>query len=154
MRTQLPQDYKELARLYGNGRFLEFFDIYTPRSPTTEGRLVNAVQMARSDFIYAAQGSHFFDLPPLPIWPRPGGLLACGQTANGDQIFWLTRGLVDEWPIVIWDRSCEEGIRLHTFDCDLTDFLAEVAAGAIESEVFPGRWSPEAGGSAFRSSPP
>ena len=146
--AQLPYDYKELLRLYGAGRFMRFFDIVGPTSPTAEGRLVNFMSAAHSSFIYDRQGSWFYDDPPLPIWPRPGGLLACGQTGWGDYIFWLTRGHVPEWPIVVWDRTREQ---LESFEYDLTDFLAEIAKGNIHSESFPGTWDPHPGGQAFMS---
>lgn len=147
----LPFDYKELIRLYGAGRFLGFFDICGPWSPTPEGRFDNIRTRARTDFVYAVQGSMIFDDPPLPIWPRPGGLMAFGETLSGGYLFWLTRGLVDEWPIVIWDWTHNE---LESFECDLTDFLAGVANGSIRSEKFPDTWRPDPTAGFAVASPP
>jgi len=132
--TPLPIDYKELMRLYGAGSFMEFFDICGPRSPTVPGKLEHVVSAAAIEFIQDIQGGFLFDDPPLPIWPRLGGLFACGWTWSGNYIFWLTRGLVSEWPIVIWDRNRQT---LEHFEYDLTDFLAGVATGNIRSEIFP-----------------
>ncbi len=149
--SPLPIDYKELARLYGRGQFLAFFDIYTPKGPTLESRFFDAINIARATFLQEVQGSFIFDDPPLPIWPRPGGLLACGETGWGDYLFWLTRGPVEEWPIVLWSRERQQ---LESFEYDLTDFLAGVATGEIESASFPGKWSADLGMPAYTPLPP
>lgn len=133
---QMPIDYKELVRLYGSGRFFEFFDIYAPRSPIASCRLIDAIQAVRSLFLQEVQGGSFiFDDPPLPLWPRPGGLLACGRTAWGDYLFWLTRGLPSEWPVVLWDRY--QG-QLTLFEYDLSDFLAGITNRTIGHDRIPG----------------
>jgi hypothetical protein len=128
LRTRLPQDYKDLMRLYGAGLFAGFFAIYLPAGPTIGSCIVpTALGLQRS----------LIDDPSVPIYPRPGGLLVCGLTHNGEYICWLTRGSTpDEWPIVVWDvrPRCEEE-EYTTFECDLTDFIAGIIS---RGNVFPG----------------
>jgi len=126
LRTSLPQDYKDFCRLYGLGHLIEFFGLYAPVSKSPYQQLVRAVRSMRYLFSYIE--------PPPPLWPARGGLLACGQTDNGDQLFWLTRGHLSEWPIVVWDRGLQE---FETFECDITDFLAGVINGDIRPAAFP-----------------
>jgi len=129
--TPLPQDYKDFVRLYGCGEFMEFLTIHVPRSRSQYVRLeAEAYAVARLAGELADDELPF----PYPFWPTPGGLLACGKTDNGDNLFWLTRGSPDDWTVVVWGRGSGE---FEAFDCGLTDFLAGVATGGIEPEDFP-----------------
>jgi hypothetical protein len=116
--TELPQDYKDLVRLYGSGRFLEWIDIYNPLCPSYGCRLIPEVYVVQQFFLEYA--------PEFPMYPQPGGLLACGSTNTGEYILWLTRGPVLEWPIVVWDHDPVDDKEIQLFECDLTDYLAGV----------------------------
>jgi hypothetical protein len=140
----LPQDYKDLVRLYGSGQFMNFYTVYVPTAPNKPGPFEHAIQAARHAFIYDMQGSLLLDDdPPLPIWPRKGGMLACGETGWGDLLFWLTRGDVSEWPVVIWDREKKTAA---TFEGD----LAGIWAGDVSADCLPYGWDQSQ--PAFRSS--
>jgi hypothetical protein len=76
----------------------------------------------------------FEDDLPYPFWPSPGGLLAFGKTDFGDYLFWLTHGPPNDWRVVVWGRGLQQ---FEAFDCNLTDFLAGVAAGGILPDDFP-----------------
>jgi hypothetical protein len=126
LRTRLPQDYKDLMRLYGYGQYMEFFAINAVVSPTLACRLVPEAFYVQRTFVANT---------PYPMHPQPGGLLACGGTDDGEQILWLTRGATpDEWPVVVWDHDPVDKEVTH-YECDLTDFLAGVITGRI---LFPG----------------
>lgn len=130
--TALPQDYKDLARLYGRGRFMAFLYVNLPGSSVRRGSLESELGLAGEMVNYG--------MPvPYPVWPEPGGLLNVGLTEFNDRLFWLTRGDPADWPIVVWDRALQ---RLETFDCSLTDFLARLAAGEVAPEGFVGRSAP------------
>lgn len=127
--TKLPQDYKDLVRLYGRGRFLEFLYVNLPGSPERRGSLEGELGLAREMVNYGVP-------VPYPTWPEPGGLLNFGLTDFNDRLFWLRRGDPSDWRIVVWDRAFQ---KLETFDCGLTDFLAGLATGEIAPEGFSGR---------------
>lgn len=146
--TQLPPDYKDLMRVYGSGMFMGFVEIYDPIDPIDPriGRqLLPEIHEVRKLF------ARFH--PHLPIYPQPGGLLVCGSTDTGEYIFWLTRGFVSEWPIVVWDHDCDEDEELELFECDLTDYLAGLISGDIRPRTAPEAWEAGEGEEVFRSTP-
>ncbi len=124
--TPLPEDYKDIVRVYGDGVYLNLLFAYMPIGESDHVTLIPQV--------YRVQKIFSEDYGPL-MYPRPGGLLGCGETHDGDYIFWLTRGPVSEWPIVVWDRGASEEEKFTTFECDLTDFIAGLVTGSLR---FPG----------------
>lgn len=131
--TSLPQDYKDFARLYGSGYFMEFLGIYIPRTTNPNTRFERNVPLISRMFreVAAQDGEEF----PYGFWPTPGGLVSLGATDNGDMLFWRAQGPPETWRIVIWDGGFQS---FETVDCDLTDFLAGLATGEIQPEAFPG----------------
>ena len=123
----IPPDYKDLVRVYGSGYYMEFFGIHVPRSANLNLRLETQV---------AAICATFSDRDELiyPLWPDPGGLVPFGGTDNGDFLFWLPRRALADWSIVVWDRGLGN---FEVFDCDLTNFIAGLATGAIVPKEFP-----------------
>lgn len=142
---RLPEDYKELARIYGSGTFMGFISIYDAVGPDPDCQLVPELSEVRRFF------RQYW--PDIPIYPQPGGLLACGSTNTGEYLFWLTRGLVSEWPIVVWDHDCLEGEELELFEYDLTNFLAGLVTGEIRPRAFPEDMELQPGETAFESRP-
>src|SRR5436190_8612426 len=95
--TPLPQDYKDFARLYGSGYFMEFLGLYVPKSRNPNCRLEMQVRDICSSFV--ADGD---DLGlPYPLWPAADGLLPFGQTDNGHYLLWVTRGAPDDWCVAV-----------------------------------------------------
>lgn len=125
--TALPQDYKDLVRVYGSGCYMEFFEIDVPRCPNFNIRLEYQVPLVSENFVYGDDRSY-------ALWPTPGGLLPFGGTDNGDSLFWLTRGAPADWGVVVWDQA---DLDFELFDCDLTSFLAGLATGEILPKAFP-----------------
>ena len=128
--SELPPDYKELVRRYGDGAFLEAFGIYNPACVNPFGRFPYAADRVREMFVRERS---------FPMSPQPGGLLAIGESDGGHYILWLTRGPASEWPIVVWGDYGTEGQETETFECDLTDFLA----GLITGEIWPRSFGPD-----------
>jgi hypothetical protein len=73
--SPLPQDYKDYARLYGSGYFLQFLHVDTPRTGNPNIRLEKQVPSMCAMF---AQFDG--DDRPYPLWPEPGGLMPFGGT--------------------------------------------------------------------------
>lgn len=127
--TALPQDFKDFARLYGSGGFMDFIWIMVPWSSDRGVAYARSVGEACRTFNRISL--------PYPVWPDAGGVFPAGVTSNGDQIFWLPQGDPEAWRIVVWDRGEGEGEDVETFDVDLTDFLAGLATGQISPKAFP-----------------
>jgi len=130
----LPPDYKDYIATYGAGYFMQFMSVFLPKSWTVNLRLGAQVRLkagSARDVLLASE-----EEPPYPIWPDPGGLVAFGGTDNGDELFWLTRGAPQDWPVVVW----YEDSNVELFDCDMTDFLAGIVTGAIFADVFDEDW--------------
>lgn len=125
--TLLPPDYKDFARLYGGGYFMEFLGVYIPRYRNQYVRLEYQCRAVCATFA----GD---DDLPYPMWPERDGLMPFGQTDNGDYLFWLRRGLPAEWRVVVWDRG---DFTFEVIDRDLTGFLAGVATGDVAPKAFP-----------------
>lgn len=129
LKTSLPPDYKGFVRLYGRGYFMRFLGISVPRSHNPNTRFELQVPLTCEIF------ESFDDEDrPYPLWPKPGGLVPFGGTDNGDELFWLPHGPPEDWKVVVWDRGL---MRFEVMDCDLTDFLAGLATGAISPDAFP-----------------
>lgn len=129
--TALPQDYKDYIAVYGGGYFMKFLSVHLPKSWTVNLRLGAQVKVVADAFREITR--EFEDYLPYPLWPASGGLMAFGGTDDGDVLFWLTRGAPQDWPVVFWDRGMHEA---ELFNCDMTDFLADMTIGAILPEVF------------------
>lgn len=125
--TPLPHDYKDFARLYGAGSFMEFLGVYLPMQRSPYVRLEAQIHDIRSYFLAD-------EVFPYPLWPSPGGLIVCGCTDFGDRLFWLARGAPEDWKIVVWGRGLG---KFEVFDCGLAEFLTGVAMGKILPEDFP-----------------
>jgi len=128
--TPLPQDYKDLVRLYGSGRFMGFFGIWVPVSRSPNLRLLSCVQAVTNMFRLMEE----LPYPSYPLWPVVGGLLPFGSSDNGDEFFWLCQGAPADWRVVVWDRGMDV---FEALDCDLTDFIARIATGENTPEAFP-----------------
>jgi hypothetical protein len=127
--TPLPQDYKDFARLYGRGYFMEFLGVAVPRTSNPNTRFELQVRLVCETFADWRD-----DELPYPMWPHPEGLIPFGGTDNGDELFWLARGAPDDWRVVVWDRGMQQ---FEELDCDLTDFLAGLATGQVLPKEFP-----------------
>ena len=127
--TPLPQDYKDFARIYGDGHFWECLALFMPNAPGDYGLLLPNAYERQTFFVR--------EHPSVRMFPQPGGLLACGSVDVGLTLFWLTRGPPSEWPIVVWEHRGGEGEEAELFECDLTDFIAGVVGGTIDPRAFP-----------------
>lgn len=125
--TALPEDYKDFARLYGAGDVLEVIRVHVPGSPEIE---MNLSWMARD----IPAGLRELGYPEAMFWPAPGGLIPFGHTDYVDFLFWRPVGAPDSWEVVIWGRSLQE---FETVGCGLTDFLAGLATGRLQTRNLP-----------------
>lgn len=128
-----PGDYKEFVNVYGTGGVNDFIWLISPmpvdRPPLDQSYLLGPVaslRQMREEFGARAC--------PYPLYPEPSGLVAWGQTTNGDMLYWRTEGQPETWPVVIADiRSAE----FEEHPESMTSFLAKVLTGEIVTEMFP-----------------
>jgi len=122
--TELPQDYRDFARLYGYGLFLGVMIIHIPSADDPHETLEANVRDVSHAFNSHAD-------KPYAMWPRLGGLINFGVTENGDYLFWLPQGPPDQWKVIFWDRGLSEDECFEEFDCGMAEFLAGLVDGSI-----------------------
>jgi hypothetical protein len=133
-RRQLPKDYKDFARRYGAGYFMEYLGVNVPRSRNPNIRL-----LTQNELVSRAFGKHPDFGLPYPLWPVDDGLILFGATDGGDYLFWLPQGRApNDWSVFVLARQFNnDDEQFEEFDCDMTDFLAGLATGAILPKAFP-----------------
>ncbi len=132
LELRLPDDYKSYIRTYGTGCIGEFV---WPLNPFSRNPNLNFLRAA--DEILSAMRSlrdgGYEDIP-FPLYPERGGLLPWGFTDNGDNLYWVTRGDSNEWPVVL---NASRQPAYEYYDCSMTEFLAKVLQGELESHIMP-----------------
>lgn len=126
--SALPQDYKDFVRVYGSGRLFDALWIHVPTCESPYVRLGPQLNGIRHELKGQEDGC------PYPLWPAPGGWIACGSTDYGDKIFWLPEGAPEHWQIMAWWRRPFP--EFEVFDLSLTGFLAGLATGEVEATRF------------------
>jgi hypothetical protein len=123
MGFELPGDYKELAALYGPGKFDDFLVIFHPRHPVSRLNLSPAVTEAAEVLReFEASGE---------VLPAPADqLLAIALTDNGDTVYWVREpsGSPDRWRIAV--NGARDFDEWHLFDGCLAQFLVSVLSRA------------------------
>jgi hypothetical protein len=77
----------------------DFLYLFNPFAAGQDGNL-----LAEKDRVLAAYRqtrARFPDRLPLPPFPEPGGVLPLGRTDNGDELYWVTDGDPDDWPVAL-----------------------------------------------------
>ena len=73
---------------------------------------------------------------PWPPFPEPGGVLPLGRTDNGDELYWVTQGQPDQWPVALVEaRAALQEVH----PMSVTGLLAALAANQLTSRVLPER---------------
>ena len=130
--TALPGDFKAFTELYGSGTVDDFLYLFNPFASGQDGNL-----LAEKDRVLAAYGqtrARFPDRLPLPPFPEPGGVLPLGRTDNGDELYWVTAGDPDGWPVALLESRAALQ-ELHAMPG--TGFLAALAANQLTSRILP-----------------
>ena len=127
--TRLPADFKAFTELYGSGTVDDFLYLFNPFASGQGGNLLD-----EKDWVLAAYRqtrARFPELLPLPPFPEVGGVLPLGRTDNGDELYWVTEGDADSWPVALLESRAALQ-ELHRMP--VAGFLA---ANELASRVLP-----------------
>ena len=131
--TGLPGDFKAFTELYGSGKVDDFLYLFNPFAAGQDGNL-----LAEKDRVlesYRQTRARYPERLPLPPFPDLGGVLPLGRTDNGDELYWITQGDPDGWPVALLEsRTARQ--ELHPMP--VTGFLAALAANQLTSGILPG----------------
>ncbi|MEU2931063.1 histone-like nucleoid-structuring protein Lsr2 [Streptomyces sp. NPDC007251] len=127
---RLPQDYKQLAALYGPGAFAGFIRVFHPRGVTEWVNLTGPVPTAMREQLQSDQAAG------LPVPHDPQSLFAMAVTDNGDHLFWIMEpgDDPDAWHIAVNEAR---GPQWSTFEGNLTELLVSVLNGETDIPQFP-----------------
>ena len=131
--TELPSDFKAFTELYGSGTVDDFLYLFNPFTAGPDGNL-----LAEKDRVldgYRQTRARFPERLPLPPFPDPGGVLPLGRTDNGDELYWVTQGDPDGWPVALLESRAA---RQEVHPMPVTEFLAALAANQLTSRILPG----------------
>lgn len=128
---ELPSDLLKLAVLYGTGSFSRGqFSVLNPFAPSYVETVTQICAFYRT--LKEAEGDDYF---PYDFYPQRPGLLPWGREANGHEMFWLTEGAADDWPLVLYrSGACE----FERAEMSLTDYLGEVLTNRSTCTIFSG----------------
>ena len=131
--TGLPSDFKAFTELYGSGKVDDFLYLFNPFAAGQDGNLL--VEKDRILEGYRQTRARFPERLPLPPFPDPGGVLPLGRTDNGDELYWVTQGDPDGWPVALLESRAA---RQEVHPMPVTEFLATLAANQLTSRILPG----------------
>jgi hypothetical protein len=130
--TGLPSDFKAFTELYGSGMVDDFLYLFNPFTAGQDGNL-----LAEKDRVldgYRQTRAQFPDRLPQPPFPDPGGVLPLGRTDNGDELYWVTAGPPDGWPLLLLESRAA---LQETYRMPVTGFLDTLAANQLTSRILP-----------------
>lgn len=130
--TPLPADFKAFTDLYGSGTFDGFLYLFNPFTAGQDGNLLHERGAVLDG--YVTSRNKFPDRYPLPPFPEPGGVLPAGRTDNGDELYWVTEGEPDAWPVMVLGAR---GAKQETHRTTITGFLADLLSGKLATSLFP-----------------
>jgi hypothetical protein len=110
----------------------DFLFLFNPFAAGQDGNLL--VEKDRVLAAYCQTRARFPDRLPLPAFPEPGGVLPVGRTDNGDELYWVTEGQPDGWPVVL---VAARAALQEVHPMSVTGFLAALAANQLTSRVLP-----------------
>jgi hypothetical protein len=83
---------------------------------------------------YRQTRARFPDRLAMPPFPEPGGVLPLGRTDNGDELYWVTQGHADDWPVALVESRAALQ-ELHAMP--VPGFLTALAANQLTSRILP-----------------
>jgi len=122
--TELPDDLIEFASVYGSGEF-----------GTDEYSLVlgiyNPFSHSFAKSLQKSGKSHKAFWPGYEMYPTTPGLFICGSGNGPRDLFYLTEGSPNRWPLM----SCVSLDPLTRIELSLTEYVFRLLDGSLEGKV-------------------
>lgn len=128
----LPDDYKQLAEIFPDGRFRGFVRI---NRPGDHGHSRDVFLGSYGYWLGTMRSWRKGRSEPLPypIYPEPGGLLPWGEAGRG-KAFWLTTAQdPGVWPVIVVD---DDFTHWERFDETMCEFLLQVVTARLDARKF------------------
>ena len=133
--TALPADYKWFIETYGSGEIGNFVKLWNPFLSNKYQNLIERVKehLKRLRLIRSSLPEEVWEKEvPYPLYPENEGLLPFGSSINGDVFYWQTKGIPDEWHIII------NQVRSPIYEyhpTNLTNFLYMLMRGTVSTFI-------------------
>ena len=129
--TQLPSDYKLYINRYGSLVVRGFITVFNPFSslPFLNTEKISITLSAYTE-LRTIRPKGF----PFEPYPPKGGLIPWGGTENGDEFFWRSVGLPDEWTVVLLSSR---GGRFEELPMSAIDVLCNMLTGELRTTIIP-----------------
>lgn len=132
LRIKLPTDYKEFINRYGVGSINDFLWVL---NPFTQNSNLNLIKKGKEIIeAYDISKKEFPEDFIYDTYPSKGGLFPCAITDNGDEIYWVTSNIVEEWSIVVYESRASD---YHEYNMGLAEFLYKILTKELECLAFP-----------------
>lgn len=129
---RLPDDYRQLVQRYGTGCFDHFLWIFTPFTDNESLNLLAQVGVIRE--VHRSLADEYGEPQSYPYFPEPAGLLPFGVTDNGDYLYWSTRGVPNDWPVVV---GASRDPRYEALDGGACRVLSDLLSQRLRCDIFP-----------------
>ena len=111
-----PSDFKHFISVYGTGTIVDFIAIYNPFSTDESANFFHNME-------FVLPNERRFQDIPLPLYPETNGLLPFAKTYDGDNLWWQTIGVSDEWHTVITRVKSSE---YELYPMTMTEFFTHL----------------------------
>jgi hypothetical protein len=111
-----PSDFKQFIGVYGTGTIVDFITIFNPFSITEDANFFHNME-------FVLPNERRFQQIPLPLYPEAHGLLPFATTYDGDNLWWQTTGMPDEWHTVITRVKSDE---YELYPMTVTEFFTQI----------------------------
>lgn len=129
--TSLPTDYKEFINLFGTGKIDNFLWIFNPFS---QNENLNLEAQLHTQLTALSELQTYGEILPYRLFPEQDGIFPFASTENGDILFWQTKGMPDEWTVVVNEARSPEW---EMFAMTMSEFLLKTLKRQIHPKAFP-----------------
>ncbi|WP_406484148.1 histone-like nucleoid-structuring protein Lsr2 [Streptomyces sp. NBC_01568] len=129
---RLPEDYKQLASVYGPGSYGgDYITIYHPHGVTLYVNLTGPMPSRIREYL-----QRDYEPGTYPVAYDPAHLFAIGGTEGGQRLFWITEpeNAPDAWRIAVNE---DKKPNWFAYDGNLTAFLVDALSSHMDIPQFP-----------------